>query len=272
MWGNRSATAAPMCFTQALQQWMAGHPRSTTLRAALAPKGKVTVLTSSSGTETSSEDPAWEHGAFTKALLDAFNDPAADINHNGLISPNGLGNYVTTRVKSLTGGAQTPAWKFGTDTTCSPRGCEPRGSDRSCPRRRSLGRPHSDTRRGPLAGARVFHCRSIARAVSSSISGHNLAASLGSRGVPSVNCVRRPRRLTQRRWSSDRPPIPGPRLSHASQAASCPRMSPRCGNGAAEGNGLPEGGCPSVMIRTGSEIGRSQASRRRDSRGVLCRS
>ena len=40
------------------------------------------------------EADTWQHGAFTKALLDAFNDPAADINHNGLISTTGLANYL----------------------------------------------------------------------------------------------------------------------------------------------------------------------------------
>ena len=43
--------------------------------------------------------------------------PAADINHNGLISPNGLGNYVTTRVESFTDGAQTPGMEIRYDTT-----------------------------------------------------------------------------------------------------------------------------------------------------------
>jgi len=88
----------------------------TALRTALA-AANVTVLTSSSGSEVSREDPAWQHGAFTKVLLDAFNDPAADINHNSLISPNGLAAYVTTRVSSLTGGAQTPGMEIRYDTT-----------------------------------------------------------------------------------------------------------------------------------------------------------
>jgi hypothetical protein len=60
---------------------------------------------------------ARQHGAFTKAPLDAFNDPAADINHNGLIGPNGLSNYVTTRVESLTDGAQTPGIEIRYDST-----------------------------------------------------------------------------------------------------------------------------------------------------------
>jgi WD40 repeat protein len=89
---------------------------STVLRAALA-AANVTVLTSSTGTQVSREDPAWEHGAFTKALLDAFNDPTADINHNSLISTNGLAAYLTAHVASLTGWAQTPGMEIRYDTT-----------------------------------------------------------------------------------------------------------------------------------------------------------
>ena len=89
---------------------------STALRTGLA-AANVTVLTSSSGSEVSREDKAWEHGAFTKALLDAFDDPAADINHNGLINPTGLGNYIRTHVESLTGGAQIPGMEIRYDST-----------------------------------------------------------------------------------------------------------------------------------------------------------
>jgi uncharacterized caspase-like protein len=75
------------------------------------------VLTSSSDSQVSREDSAWQHGAFTKVLLDAFNDPSADINHNSLINPNGLAAYVSAHVRSLTGGAQTPGMEIRYDTT-----------------------------------------------------------------------------------------------------------------------------------------------------------
>ncbi len=55
---------------------------ATALQTALA-AANVSVLTSSKGTEVSYEAPELQHGAFTKALLDAFNDPAADINRSG---------------------------------------------------------------------------------------------------------------------------------------------------------------------------------------------
>ncbi len=89
---------------------------STALRTALA-AANVTVITSSTGSQVSREDPEWQHGAFTKALLDAFNDPAADIQRNSLISTNGLAAYVTTHVRSLTREAQTPGMEIRYDTT-----------------------------------------------------------------------------------------------------------------------------------------------------------
>jgi uncharacterized caspase-like protein len=98
---------------------------STALRLGLA-AANVTVLTSSSGSQTSREDSAWQHGAFTKALLEAFNDPAADINHNGLINANGLAAYLTAHVSSLTGGAQTPGMEIRYDTTLFATGLSPR--------------------------------------------------------------------------------------------------------------------------------------------------
>jgi WD40 repeat protein len=86
------------------------------LRTGLA-AANVTVLTSSKGSQTSEERDTWQHGAFTEALLDAFNDPAADINHNGLISTTGLENYLMKRVPELTDGKQTPGIEVRFDTT-----------------------------------------------------------------------------------------------------------------------------------------------------------
>jgi hypothetical protein len=78
---------------------------SSALRGALD-TANVTVITSSRGTQVSREDETWQHGAFTKVLLDAFNDPAADADNDGLISMNSLADYIYARVDSLTEGAQ----------------------------------------------------------------------------------------------------------------------------------------------------------------------
>jgi WD40 repeat protein len=86
------------------------------LRRELA-AANVTVLTSSGRSEVSLEDDAWQHGAFTRALLDALNDPAADTDHVGLINATALAHYVARDVSSLTGGKQTPDMEVRFDTT-----------------------------------------------------------------------------------------------------------------------------------------------------------
>jgi len=93
---------------------------STELRTALA-AANVSVLTSSTGAEVSYETPELQHGAFTKALLDAFDDPAADVNRNGLITPTALAAYVGNRVPMLTGDKQHPGMEVRYDTTLFAR-------------------------------------------------------------------------------------------------------------------------------------------------------
>jgi uncharacterized caspase-like protein len=75
------------------------------LRTALAATN-ITVLTSSDGTEVSREDPAWQNGAFTKALLKALGQEA-DTNHNGRIDVNELTSAVGDELARLTGQQQT---------------------------------------------------------------------------------------------------------------------------------------------------------------------
>lgn len=67
----------------------------------------VTVLTSSTTNEFSREDEKWNHGAFTKVLLDALGKDA-DEDHDGLISMSELTHYVATHVRGLTEGQQHP--------------------------------------------------------------------------------------------------------------------------------------------------------------------
>jgi uncharacterized caspase-like protein len=93
---------------------------STALRTALA-AANVSVLTSSSGSEVSYEDPKLQHGAFTKALLDAFDDPEADIDRNGLITPSGLEHYVESRVPMFTDDKQHPGMELRYDATLFAR-------------------------------------------------------------------------------------------------------------------------------------------------------
>ena len=64
-------------------------------------------MSASTGSEVSIEDPAWGHGAFTKALLDGLDGPA-DYDQDGVITLKELDLYVTRNVKKLTNGSQRP--------------------------------------------------------------------------------------------------------------------------------------------------------------------
>ena len=65
------------------------------------------IMTAATGNSASLEDPAWGHGAFTKALLEGLAGQANyDRNHTVTIKE--LDLYVTLRVKQLTEGLQKP--------------------------------------------------------------------------------------------------------------------------------------------------------------------
>ena len=66
----------------------------------------VVVFASSIGRQFSLEDPAWNNGAFTKALVEGIRGGAAY--RGDRITVNMLDLYISERVKELTGGRQTP--------------------------------------------------------------------------------------------------------------------------------------------------------------------
>ena len=82
-----------------------GAPGASLLSSAVA-AGNVTVLTSSKADKLSREDEAWQHGAFTKVLLDALSDDDIDTDQNGVISMTDLTAYMEKRLDLLTGGDQ----------------------------------------------------------------------------------------------------------------------------------------------------------------------
>ena len=65
------------------------------------------IFTSSTGNQYSLEDPAWDNGAFTKALIEGLKGKA-DYLGKGNITINMLDLYISERVKELTRGLQTP--------------------------------------------------------------------------------------------------------------------------------------------------------------------
>ena len=81
-----------------------GNPDASVLRNAMN-LDNVTVLTSSSKDELSQESPAWSHGAFTQAFLDALSG-GADRKGNGVISMPDLAEAMDKDLETLTKGKQ----------------------------------------------------------------------------------------------------------------------------------------------------------------------
>ncbi len=67
----------------------------------------VIVFSSSTGKQFSLEDPDWNNGAFTKALIEGIQGQA-DYKNDWFISMAELELYLGERVKELTNGRQTP--------------------------------------------------------------------------------------------------------------------------------------------------------------------
>ena len=68
------------------------------------------VFSSSTGRQSSLEDPEWKHGAFTLALIEGLTGKANM--GDGKVSCKSLDLYVSRRVKQLTGGQQTPTTNY----------------------------------------------------------------------------------------------------------------------------------------------------------------
>ena len=67
----------------------------------------VVVFSSSTGRQYSLEDPKWQNGAFTKALVEGL-EGKADLLKKGKVTINMLDAFISERVKELTGGKQSP--------------------------------------------------------------------------------------------------------------------------------------------------------------------
>jgi hypothetical protein len=72
-----------------------------------SPEYGVIVFSASYGRQESIESVAWGHGAFTKALVDGLVGKA-DYRREGLVTHKGLDYFVSSEVKKLTSGMQTP--------------------------------------------------------------------------------------------------------------------------------------------------------------------
>jgi WD40 repeat protein len=82
-------------------------PAADVLKSVLA-ASNVTVLTSSTADKPSREDEKWQHGAFTKVLLDALSGSAHDVDtdRDNVITMAELTAYMAKHLSRLTGGDQ----------------------------------------------------------------------------------------------------------------------------------------------------------------------
>jgi len=69
------------------------------------------VFSSSLSREISREDEKWQHGAFTKAILDTFAAEDTDLNGDGFLSLTEMEQSVCDRVQEMTEGEQHPVMK-----------------------------------------------------------------------------------------------------------------------------------------------------------------
>ncbi len=77
------------------------------------------VITSSRPGQKSQEHPAWNNGAFTKALVEGLMGKALK-DRQGFITFTALDAYITQRVKELTKGTQAPATQKSTEVSDFP--------------------------------------------------------------------------------------------------------------------------------------------------------
>lgn len=78
------------------------------IRELTSDENGVVIMAASTGREDSVEHHDWGHGAFTMALLEGIGGVGADYSKDGIIHLRELDNFVSERVKELTGGIQHP--------------------------------------------------------------------------------------------------------------------------------------------------------------------
>ncbi len=66
------------------------------------------IMTATTGNGYSYENERWQHGAFSKAIIDGLSQNKADFNNDGMITIKELDLFITEYVKQLTKGKQKP--------------------------------------------------------------------------------------------------------------------------------------------------------------------
>lgn len=84
---------------------------NTIVNELISAENGAVVFSSSTGRQYSLEKKEWNNGVFTKALVEGLSGGAVS-NESGRISVKSLDAYIAERVKSLTGGEQTPTTNY----------------------------------------------------------------------------------------------------------------------------------------------------------------
>jgi WD40 repeat protein len=85
-----------------------GANNTEALRNASSDENGLVLMAAATGNESALETPAWEHGAFTLALLEGLENGKADIKPDGTIYLRELDFYISERTIELTNNAQHP--------------------------------------------------------------------------------------------------------------------------------------------------------------------
>lgn len=85
-----------------------GVDNTEALRELASDEYGVMIMAASTGKESSQERAEWQHGAFTRALLNGLEIGMADRSGDGIVHMHELDDFVTEEVKKLTGGLQHP--------------------------------------------------------------------------------------------------------------------------------------------------------------------
>ena len=104
------------CYSGLAASTQRGLPPETKLylKQIASEKGRQVITAGSKG-EASEERSEWGHGAFTYELLEGLGTGLADLDNDGIITSQELGEFLKSKVARISQHKQTPQFKFLTD-------------------------------------------------------------------------------------------------------------------------------------------------------------
>ena len=104
------------CYSGLAAVTQKGRPRESNLylKQVASERGRQIITAGRKG-EQSSENSEWGHGAFTYELLQGLENGLADMDNDGIITSQELGEFLKSKVTRLSNYKQTPQFKFLSD-------------------------------------------------------------------------------------------------------------------------------------------------------------